>query len=132
MYTITVIVTVLYCYCHHIVPVIEITWMLIALNNNVHRQLILRFGKLMEETVSVFWVDLRYMLRSRLRVLLQGSWGMTGIPSVLLLFHCSYSEITVTVVPDGIAWFSAWRMRRGPGYVRDPPKVWIISPTNQF
>jgi len=51
----------------------------------------------MEETASVFWVDLGYRLRSRLRVPLQGSWGMTGIPSVLLLFHCSYSEITVTV-----------------------------------
>jgi len=52
----------------------------------------------MEETASVFWVDLKYKLRSRLRVSLQGSWGMTGIPSVLLLFHCSYSEITVTVI----------------------------------
>ena len=26
-----------------------------------------------------------------------GSWGMTDIPSVLLLFHCSYSEITVII-----------------------------------
>jgi len=51
----------------------------------------------MEETASVFWVDLGYRLRSRLRVPLQGSWGMTDIPSVLLLFHCFHSEITVTV-----------------------------------
>ena len=67
------------------------------LNNNVIEQLTPGLGKLMEETASVFWVDLGYRLRSRLRVALQGSWGMTDIPSVLLLFHYSYSEITVTV-----------------------------------
>ena len=61
--------------------------------NNLHWGL----GKLMEETASVFWVDLGYRLRSRLRVPLQGSWGMTGIPSVLLLFHDFHNEITVTV-----------------------------------
>ena len=53
-------------------------------------------GKLIEETTFIFWVDLGYKLRSRLRVPLQGSWGMTGILSVLL-FHCSFSEIIVTV-----------------------------------
>ena len=52
----------------------------------------------MEETASVFWVDLGYSLRSRLRVPLQGSWGMTDIPSVMLLFHCFHSEITVTFI----------------------------------
>ena len=67
------------------------------LNNNVNGQLTLELGKLMEERTSVFWVDLRYRLRSRLRVPLQSSLGMTDIPSVLLLFHCSYSEITVAV-----------------------------------
>ena len=70
---------------------------LTELNNNVNGQLALGLGKLMEEIAFVFWVDLGYRLRSRLRVPLQGSRGMTGIPYVLLLFHCSYSEITVTV-----------------------------------
>ena len=70
---------------------------LTEINNNVNGQLTLGLGKLMEETASVFWVDLGYRLRSRLRVPLQGSWGMTDIPSVLLLFHCSYSEMTIIV-----------------------------------
>ena len=66
-------------------------------NNKVIEQLTLGLGKLMEETASVFWVDLGYRLRSRLRVPLQCSWGMNDIPYVLLLFHCFHSEITVTV-----------------------------------
>jgi len=70
---------------------------LTELNNNINGQLTLGLGKLMEETTSVFWVDLGDKLHSRLRVPLQGSWGMTDIPSVLLLFHCFHSEITVTV-----------------------------------
>ena len=69
---------------------------LTELNNNVNRQFTLGLRKLMKET-SVFWVDLGYRLRSRLRVPLQGSWGITDIPSVLLLFYYSYSEITVTI-----------------------------------
>ena len=67
------------------------------LNNNVNGQLTLELRKLMEETVFVFWVNLGYRLRSRLKVPLQGSWGMTDIPSVLLLFYYFYSEITVIV-----------------------------------
>ena len=67
------------------------------LNNNVNGQLTLGLGKLMEETASVFWVDLRFRLCSRLRVRLQGSWMMTDIPSILLLFHCLHSEIVVIV-----------------------------------
>ena len=63
-----------YCYCH-IIPVIEITWILIALNSNIIEQLTPGLGKLMEETASVFWVDLGYRLRSQLTVLLQGSGG---------------------------------------------------------
>ena len=44
-----------YCYCHCIVPVIEMTWILIVRNdNNVNWQLILGLRKLMEETASVF------------------------------------------------------------------------------
>jgi len=39
----------------------------------------------MEETASVFWVDQGFRLRSRKRVPLQGSHGVTGTPS------CSYS-----------------------------------------
>ena len=50
----------------------------------------------MKEAASVFWVDLGYRLRSRKRVPLQGSRGMTDISYVLLLFHCFRSEITVT------------------------------------
>ena len=52
----------------------------------------------MEET-SVFWVDLGYRLRSRLRVPLQGSLGMTDIPSVLLLF----TVFTVSTVTEYLA-----------------------------
>jgi len=51
----------------------------------------------MEETASVFWVNLGYRLRSRLRVPLQGSWGITDIPYVLLLLYSFHSEVTVTV-----------------------------------
>jgi len=46
---------------------------LIELNNNVNGQLTLGLGKLMEETTSVFWVNLGYRLRSQLMVPLQGS-----------------------------------------------------------
>ena len=53
-------------------------------------------GKLMEATASVFWVDLGYKFVQPTEGLLQGSWRMTHIPSVLLLFHCFHSEITVT------------------------------------
>ena len=47
--------------------------LLTELNNN--GQLTLGLGKLVEETASVFLVDLRYRLRSRLTVPLQGSGG---------------------------------------------------------
>ena len=93
----TITVTVLLLLPHR--PSILVTWILIVLtelNNNVNGQLTLGLKKLMEETASVFWVDLGYRLCSRLRVPLQGSRGMTDIPSVLLLFHYLHSEITVT------------------------------------
>jgi len=45
----------------------------------------------MEEAASVFCVDIRYRLRSRLRVPLQGSQGMT-----LFTVPPFHSEITVT------------------------------------
>ena len=54
---------------------------------NVNEQLTLRLGKLIEETTSVFWVDLGYRLRSRDRVPLQGSqgWLTSHTVTVLLL-----------------------------------------------
>jgi len=42
------------CYCHHIVPVIKITWILIVLNNNLNWQLTLGLRKLIKDTASVF------------------------------------------------------------------------------
>jgi len=56
-----------YCYCHHIIPVIEIIWILIDLNNNVNRHLTPGLEKLMEETTPVFWEDLGYRLRTEIR-----------------------------------------------------------------
>jgi len=50
------------------------------------KQLTLGLGKLMKETSPVFWMDLEYRLRSRKRVPLQGSRGVTGTPSC----SCSY------------------------------------------
>ena len=47
---------------------------------------------------------------------LQGSWGMTDIPSVLLLFHCFHSEITVTVTEY---------LAVGPG---SAPGDWAVVP----
>ena len=83
----------------------------------------------MEETTSVFWVNLGYKLRSRLRVPLQDSWGMTDILSVycFIVFTVSTVTVTVTVLAGGIAWFNARHLGCGLGYVRDPPKVWTIS-----
>jgi len=94
---------------------------LTELNNNVNGQLILRMGKLMEETASIFWVNLGYRLHSPLRDLLQGSWGMTDIPSVLLLFHCFHSEITITVTEYLVVWFGSASGNWGhaPEYIRD-------------
>ena len=95
IYTITVIVTVTVTASSPYSSNTDIDC-LTELNNNINGQLILGLEKLREEAVSVFWVDLGHRLRSRLRVPLQGSWGMTDIPSILLLFHCFHSEITVT------------------------------------
>ena len=65
-----------YCYCYCTVTVTVSSQCssnmnidcLTELNNNLNEQLALGLGKLMEETSSVFWVDLGYRLRSRLRV----------------------------------------------------------------
>jgi len=48
---------------------------LTELNNNINGQLTLGLEKLIEETTSVFLVDLRYRLRSRDTVQLQSSRG---------------------------------------------------------
>ena len=58
--TVTVI---LYCYC--IVSVFKVTLILIVLtelNNNINGQLIVRLAKVIEETTSVFRVNLGYRL----------------------------------------------------------------------
>ena len=46
-----------YQYCHCIIPITKITWILMDLSkliNNVIKQLVSRLEKLMEETTSVF------------------------------------------------------------------------------
>ena len=86
-----VIVTSLILLLSPIIPVIKITWILIDLNNNVIEQLIPRLGKLMEETASVFWVDLGYRLRSWDTVPLQGfgaefeGWLISCIVSIVIV-----------------------------------------------
>jgi len=42
----------------------------------------------MDETTSVYWVDLGYWLRSRKRIPLQGSRGMTDTPSCCCSCSC--------------------------------------------
>jgi len=64
----------------------------------------------MEETTSVFWVDLGYRLHSRKRVPLQGSRGVTDTP-VLFLLYMLY------MLPDYLA--------VGPG---SAPRVWVVVP----
>ena len=58
---------------------------LTKLNNNLNEQLTLGLRKLIEETTSVFWVDLGYRLRSRDRVLLQGSRGWLTFHTIIVL-----------------------------------------------
>ena len=52
----------------------------------------------MEETASLFWVDLGYRLRNRKRVPLQGSWGVTG--THLVLVPVIHVPDYLTVGPD--------------------------------
>jgi len=83
----------------------------------------------MEEISSVFWLDLGYRLRSRKRVPLQGCRGVPDTPS----YSCScYTCYTCSWLPCDRSWFSAKSLGRGPGYVRDPPKIWTMFPTDQF
>jgi len=57
------------------------------LNNN--EQLTLGLNKLMEETTSVFWVDLGYRLRSRFTVPLQdfGGWLTSRIVHIIIVIN---------------------------------------------
>ena len=107
---------------------------LTELNDNVNGQLTLGLGKSMEETTSVFWVDLGYKLRGRLKVPLQGPKGWLASHLYCLLFHYFHNEIIVTVTEYLTVWPGSapenWGC--GPGYVRDPPKAWTMSPTDQF
>ena len=114
--------------------VFYVTWILADLTeliNNVNGQLILGLGKLMEETTSVFWVDLGYRLRSRHTVSLQVSGGwQTSHLFIIPQCYCEYYYCYWLL--GGRAWFSTRHLGRGPGYVRGPPKVWTMSSTNQF
>jgi len=73
------------------------------------KQLTLRLGKLMEETTSLFWVDLILRLRSRKRVPLQDSCGVTGTPSCscYTCYTCTCSCYICSWLPCGRSWFSA-------------------------
>ena len=75
--------------------VIEITWILIVINNNINWQLILGLKKLMEETASVFWVDLAYRLRGRDTVLLQdfGGWLTSCIVHIIIVIVIDYLAV---------------------------------------
>jgi len=69
----------------------------------------------MEETSSVFLVDLGYRLRSRNKVPPQGSRWVTDTPSC----SCScYACYTCSWLPYSWAWFSTRSLGHGPEYVR--------------
>ena len=107
------------------------------INNNVKRQLTLGLGKLMEEIVSVFWVDLGCTLHSRLMFPMQNSGGwLTSYLFIISQCYCEYYFTVSTVyyywLPGGRVCFSARHLGRGPGYVRNPHKALTMSPTNQF
>jgi len=69
----------------------------------------------MEETTSVFWVDLGYRLRSRKRVPLQGSRGVTD---TLVSFMFLFLLYMLYMLPDYLA--------VGPGSTSG---VWIVVPS---
>jgi len=118
----------LYCYyyCHCIISVIEIviisvieiTWILIALNNNINGQITLGLGKLIEET-SVFWVDLEYRLHSRdmfhYRVPAD-DWHL-----ICLLFH----NVTMSIVPQWYCETVTDYLAVGPGSASG---IWAVVP----
>ena len=74
----------------------------------------------MEETTSVFWVDLGYRLRSRKKVPLQGSRGVTGtrpVPVLVPVMHVIHVPGLLYMLPNYLA--------IGPGSV---PGVWAVIP----
>jgi len=78
------IVLLLHChhYCYCLCPVIYVIWLL----DNLYR-----VEKLIEETISVFWVDLEYKLRSQNTVPLQGS-GRWLTSHLLLLYYSTIPQ----------------------------------------
>ena len=112
-----------YCYCHRIVPVIEITWILITLNNNINRQLTPGLEKLMERQRRYFgWTEdigCAAEIRFHCRVLRDDRHPVL----LILLFYW---------LPRGMTWFSARWLGHGSWYVRNTPKSWTMSPTDQF
>jgi len=74
--------------------------------------------KLMEETASVFWVDLGFRLRSRKRVLLQDSGGVTSTPTCSCSCYTCYTYTWPVIhVSDYLA--------VGPGSALE---VWAVVP----
>ena len=123
------IVLLLHChhYCYSLCQVIYMTWLL----DNLHQ-----VGKLIEETVSVFWVDLGYRLRSRNMIyyrVLGDDWHSICYCYITLLFN---SDTVCTVYCYWLSsvrvWFSARHLGRGSGYVRNPPKTQIHVTNYQF
>jgi len=58
----------------------------------------------MEETTSVFWVDLRFRLRSQKRVSLQGSrWVTDTLSCSCSCYTCYICTWPITHVPDYLA-----------------------------
>ena len=72
----------------------------------------------MEETPSVFWVDLGFRLRSRKRVALQDSRGVMALrPDLVPVIHVIHVPIPVIYVPGYLA--------IGPGSALG---VWAVVP----
>jgi len=89
-----------YCYCYFTAlsqySSNMILIVLTEINNYVNRQLILRLKKLMEVTAFVFWVDLRYRLRNRITVPLQGFGGwLTSHLFIVLQCYCEYCSTVI-------------------------------------
>jgi len=73
----------------------DIDW-LTELYNNINEQLILGLKKLMEETMSVFWVDLGYRLHSWNMLPMQSSRGwLTSHMFIVLQCYCKYYSTVI-------------------------------------
>ena len=116
-----------YCYCHCIVPVIEITWILIVLNNNIIDNVHRDWGIDGGDNVCILGGP-RNRLHSRIRF----HCRVPGDDWHPVLFILSLTHYYCYWLPSGRTWFSARWLGRGSGYVRNPPKVWTISSIDQF